>query len=372
MAELQQDLTVGAVIDGFLVTAITPLPEQRATAYQCEHQRTGARFLHLATDDEDNVFSISFPTPPADDTGVPHILEHSVLAGSRNYPVREPFFEMAKSSMATFINAMTGFDMTYYPVSSNVKADLFNLAEVYFDAVFHPLLTVQTFRREGHHFAPAKDDAAGTLVRNGIVFNEMKAAYSLPDVRLLRHALRSLCPDTCYRFDSGGDPLAIPMLTHEGLCAFHHSYYHPGNAFIFCYGDIPTREYLAFLAARLEGVDDTQTTPVIVRQPAWDSPRTLVDSYPVGAEEDTAAKTFLMLAWHIGDATDPAGTVLMTVLNAVLLGNQGAPLRKAIIDAGLEKISSLPATARSGTNKSSSSPYAAARRSGWKPLKSWC
>ena len=176
---------LGQDFGGFSVTEITPLEALRSVAYQLEHKKSGARIIHLHSEDTENLFSVSFPTPPPDNTGVSHILEHAVLAGSAKYPVKEPFFEMIKMSMATFINAMTGSDCTYYPVASNVEQDLFNLAEVYFDAVFHPLLTEQTFRREGHHFAPLDPEKpTGDLTITGIVYNEMKGAFSDPESRL--------------------------------------------------------------------------------------------------------------------------------------------------------------------------------------------
>ena len=221
-------LSIGQCVDGFEVTDVTALEELQGVAYLIVHSKSGARILHVHNGDRENLFSVSFPTPPTDDTGVPHILEHAVLAGSQKFPVREPFFEMIKMSMATFINAMTGYDRTYYPVASNVKQDLFNLAEVYFDAAFHPLLTEQTFQREGHHLAPAKeDDPTGDLTISGVVFNEMKGAFSSPESLLFRKLVRSLLPDTIYGHESGGHPDAIPDLTYEGLKAFHKTYYHP-------------------------------------------------------------------------------------------------------------------------------------------------
>ena len=164
-------------LHGFTVQAVTPVPEVRAVFYQAVHDGTGARVIHLHTEDRENLFSVTFPTPPDDDAGAPHILEHSVLSGSEKFPVRDPFFEMFKISMATFINAMTAWDNTCYPVASNVKQDLFNLAEVYLDAIFHPLLTEDTFKREGHHLAPADPQhPLGDLAITGIVYNEMKGS----------------------------------------------------------------------------------------------------------------------------------------------------------------------------------------------------
>jgi len=174
----QDDLRIGQTIDGFQIEAVTPLPDLRAVAIRATHRKSGARVLHLfSPSDSENCFAVTFPTPPPNDTGVPHILEHSVLGGSKKFPVREPFFEMVKMSMATFINAMTSQAYTVYPVASNVKKDFFNLAEVYLDAVFHPTMTEDTFRREGHHLTLENNaDLASPLKVSGIVYNEMKGA----------------------------------------------------------------------------------------------------------------------------------------------------------------------------------------------------
>ena len=337
------DLRPGEHIDGFVVKAVTPIDELRAVTIELVHQHSGARLLHLSTEDTENLFSINFPTPPSDDTGVPHILEHAVLAGSHKFPVKEPFFEMIKMSMATFINAMTSSDFTCYPVSSNVKKDLFNLAEVYFDAVFHPLLTENTFRREGHHLAPADpDDPTGDLKITGIVYNEMKGAFSDPEARLYRSMSNKLLPDTLYACESGGDPDAIPDLTYAQLKAFHETYYHPSNGYFILYGDIPTKDYLAFLADRLDNIPSNPASaalrplrPEVTYQSRWDIPRTVTDTYPVGEDEPLTEKTYLMLSWLTGDATHPEEVILSQILSLILVGNEAAPLRKAIIDSKL-------------------------------------
>ena len=329
-------LRVGQEHSGFVVRAATPLPEVRAVVYQLEHRGSGARVLHLHADDPENLFAVAFPTPPPDDTGLPHILEHAVLSGSANYPVRDPFFEMCKISMATFINAMTGADATYYPVASNVKQDLFNLANVYFDAVFHPLLTEQTFRREGHHLAPVDpENPTGELTVSGIVYNEMKGAFSDPESRLYRSAARGLFPDTIYGRESGGDPASIPDLTYEGFRRFYQTYYHPSNARFVLYGDIPTTEHLAFLGERLSEFTRTHVAVPADRQPRWKTPRTEKDSYPIGADEPPTEKTYLATSWIVGDATDAEDAVSMYVLSLILLGNEAAPLKKALVDSKL-------------------------------------
>src|ERR1700677_4131439 len=252
MSHRNQLLNAGERVDGFVVRRVAPLEKLRSTAIELSHEGTGARVLHIVNGDAENLFSVTFPTPPPDDTGVPHILEHSVLAGSRKYRVKDPFFEMVKCSMATFINAMTGSDYTVYPVASNVRQDFFNLAEVYWDAVFHPLLTEKTFEREGHHLEFAKrGDIASDLIVKGIVFNEMKGARSSPDSKVYDLIEKNLWPDTPYGKDSGGDPDVIPQPPWRGLPDFHRRFYHPSNAYIFLYGDIPTADQLEFLSGRL-------------------------------------------------------------------------------------------------------------------------
>ena len=339
----------GTELHGFRLRSATPVPEVRSVAYLLEHPDSGARLLHLHAADPENLFSVSFPTPPPDDTGVSHILEHCVLAGSRRFPVREPFFEMIKMSMATFINAMTGEDSTYYPVASNVPKDLFNLAEVYFDATFHPLLSEQTFRREGHHLAPPQgSDGAGNgaprLAISGIVYNEMKGAFSDPEARLGRLLNHSLLPDTIYSHESGGTPEAIPDLTYDFFRRYHASYYHPSNAYFFAYGDIATADYCRFLGERLggfsrrpvtwpEAAGSTRFAPT--RQGRWSEPRVLHESYPIGSGEPDAERTFLVNAWLTGDALEPVDAVLMRILSLILAGNEAAPLRKAVVQSKL-------------------------------------
>lgn len=337
------DLHLGQQLHGFEVKAITPIDELRAVTIELTHNHSGARLLHLYTDDTENLFSINFPTPPTNDTGVPHILEHAVLAGSHKFPVKEPFFEMIKMSMATFINAMTSSDHTYYPVASNVKKDLFNLAEVYFDAVFHPLLTEETFKREGHHLAPVNpENPTGDLKITGIVYNEMKGVFSDPESRLYRSVSNRLLPNTLYANESGGDPVAIPDLTYEQLKGFHETYYHPSNGYFFLYGDIPTKDYLEFLADKLDKIPKNDalasSTPLkseITRQNSWQAPQTLKDTYPVAPDESLTEKTYMMLSWLIGDATDPEDIAMCFILSLILFGNEAAPLKKAIIDSKL-------------------------------------
>ena len=332
-------------LHGFEVKAVTPIDELRGVAIELAHQQSGARLLHLHTDDTKNWFSISPTTPTFDDTGLTHILEHAVTAGSRNYPVKEVFFEIMKMSLATYAdaNAMNYFDHAFYYGSSNVKKDLFNLAEVHFDSVFHPLLTRETFKREGYHLEPV-DPAQPTegLKINGIVYNEVKSGLSHPGVYLFMTITKGLLPDTCYAHNGGGNPLVMPDLTYEQLITYYQTYYHPKNCYFFFYGNIPTNDYLVFLADKLAGIPRTETNgslpllrPEITHPPTWEAPRLVRDVYPIDPEDPLTEKTYLMLSWCVGDATDPEDVVLCRILGLMLLGNEGAPLRKAIIDSKL-------------------------------------
>ena len=338
-------LSQGQHLHGFEVKAVTPIDELRAVAIELLHPHSGARLLHFYTNDTRNWFSISPITPTLDDTGLQHILEHSVMAGSWSYPVKEVFLEIMKMSLATFdsTNAMNYIDHAFYYASSNVKKDLFNLAEVYFDSVFHPLLTEETFKREGHHLEPVDpDQPTGDLKINGIVYNEVKNNLSAPEACLHFAVTGGLLPDTCYARNGAGNSLVMPDLTYEQLKTYHQTYFHPRNCYFFFYGNIPTNDYLEFLADKLAAIPKTETNgflhplrPEISHQPKWKSPRTVTDAYPIGADEPLTEKTYLMLSWIIGGTTDPEDVILCSILNLILLGNEGAPLRKAIMDSKL-------------------------------------
>lgn len=323
-----------SIRNGFEIVSSRNLPTMDGEAVQIRHPASGARILHIRCPEAENCFCVAVPTPPPDDTGMPHILEHMTLAGSEKFPCKEPFFEMIKRSVATFINALTGNDMTYYPVCSTVKADLFNLADVYFDAVFHPLLSDRTFAREAFHLAPA-DPAAptGALRWDGIVYSEMKGVFSSPEGILERDSIRKLLPDTCHGKESGGNPESIPDLTVETLRAFHSSRYNPSNTFIILFGDIPTNDWLDFLAPRLAPFRPQPALPPIARQPRWTEPRAFSARYPLPEGEDTADKSYLMLNWLVGDTTDLAFAARLSILTYLLCGNDASPLSKAIDDS---------------------------------------
>ncbi|MBT3379879.1 MAG: hypothetical protein HN742_29990 [Lentisphaerae bacterium] len=325
----------GDELHGFLVERVTRLPALRAIAYELRHQCTGAAVLHVHANDSENLFAISFRTPPPDSTGLPHILEHSVLGGSHKYPVKDPFVEMLKSSMATFINAMTYPDRTVYPVASNVRKDFFNLADVYCDAVFHPNITPMTLKQEGHHLAFSEaGNTDSSLTVQGIVYNEMKGAYSDLDSVIDRDSTQGLFPDTPYGVDSGGMPEAIPDLTYDVFVRFHRDYYHPANAQIFLYGDIPTADQLLFLDSRLR--TDTQAPQVdtaLPRHLPWLEPRDRDERVPLGPDEAPLGQSAVTLNWLVGDAADEQTELALEVLEKILFGSAAAPLRKALVDS---------------------------------------
>ncbi|MBN2711756.1 MAG: insulinase family protein, partial [Planctomycetes bacterium] len=333
----QTNLSVGDELHGFRVEKITPLEELRVLAIEARHPKSGARFLHLYTEDEESLFSAAFRTPPPDDTGLPHILEHTVLCGSKRYPVKDPFVELLKTSLATFLNAMTYPDKTVYPCASMNEKDFFNLAGVYCDAVFHPLITEKHFKQEGHHYEFAEPGNTGSpLIIKGIVYNEMKGAYSDLDGIIDRNLTRSICPDNAYGKDSGGDPEIIPELTYEQFTNFHARYYHPSNALLFVHGNIPTEKHMKFLDDEyLSKFDAISIDTSIDEQPRWSEPVRATIPYPVGPEDTAEKKTAITVNFLTNDLTDPIKSLSMGILDYYLLGNAASPLRKALIDSKL-------------------------------------
>ncbi|MFA7464427.1 MAG: insulinase family protein, partial [Syntrophales bacterium] len=330
------DMQPGQVYRGFTALRIEPIPDIRVTAYVLRHEKTEAEILHLHCEDRENLFSVGFRTPPADSTGIAHILEHSVLAGSEKYPVKDAFNELAKGTLQTFINAFTFPDKTVYPVASQVKADFFNLARVYADLVFHPLLHRETFLQEGHHLEFAvPEDIESNLTVSGIVYNEMKGAYSSPDNIMYKSLQQNLYPDTVYAYDSGGDPLVIPELTYSRLQAFHKAYYSPSNSRFFLYGDIPTREHLDFLAEILSGFKKLEMDSRIPSQPRFDAPARAHAYYPAGSDEGLRKKTVVNIAWALAETSNFDEVLPIQVVSEALVGSAAGPLRKALVDSGL-------------------------------------
>jgi len=324
-----------AATHGFELLRERELPEIATTARHYRHVRTGAELLSLLNKDENKVFGISFATPPTDSTGVPHILEHSVLCGSRKYPVKEPFVELLKSSVNTFLNAMTFPDMTCYPVASQNVRDFYNLIDVYLDAVFFPRLTRHTFEQEGWHYE--LDDPAGPLAYKGVVFNEMKGAFSSPDAVLETLAMRSLYPDTPYGVMSGGDPKHIPDLTYEQFRAFHARHYHPSNAKVFFYGDDDPTERLRLIDERLAEFSRADADFTVPLQPRFAAPKHLSRTYAASLEDGAPEKRSAMIkvSWMLDEVTDAETALGLNLLEDVLLGSPAAPLYKALIDSGL-------------------------------------
>lgn len=309
------------------------IPEVSSNARLYRHRKTGAEVLSLVNDDENKVFGITFKTPPEDSTGVAHILEHSVLCGSRKYPVKKPFVELLKGSLHTFLNAMTFADKTAYPVASQNLQDFYNLVDVYLDAVFFPLITEDTFRQEGWHYELESSQAP--MVYKGVVFNEMKGAYSSAAAVLGKKSQLSLYPDTTYGVNSGGDPSAIPDLTYEYFKAFHTKYYHPSNARIVFYGDDDPEARLDLLDPVLSQFDRIDLDATIPVQPRWSAPKKLVETYASGPIEPGKKTSMLTVNWLLDMQGSPGEVLALNMLEYILVGNSAAPLRKALIDSGL-------------------------------------
>ncbi|MCK6508623.1 insulinase family protein [Myxococcota bacterium] len=321
---------------GFRITQVTVIEDIKVRAYEATHEKTGAQVLHLHCNDEENLFSVGFRTPPPDSTGVAHILEHSVLAGSETYPVKDAFNELGKRTLNTFLNAMTWPDRTVYPVASAVRADYFNLARVYADLVFHPLLRKETLLQEGHHLELADpDDPNSPLIISGIVYNEMKGVYASPESLAYRAIQQELLPNTPYGLDSGGDPDKIPDLTYEAFVDFHRRYYSPSNARFFLYGDVPLDQNLAFLAEVLAPFERVRVDSSLPAQPRFKEPRQVNESYPVGDDEPLEKKTFVSLCWLVGETVDVLDNLLMEIAINAIYGTSAGPLRKALVDSKL-------------------------------------
>ena len=326
----QQPLKLAQNIEGFIVERIQEIPELRSCAYVFYHEKSGARLLHLFNEDPNNLFSIAFRTPVSDNTGVPHILEHSVLGGSRKFPAKDPFQELLKGSLQTFLNALTYPDKTMYPVSSQVEVDFFNLVDVYCDAVFHPLLTKNTFYQEGWHFDV--EDVREPVNIKGIVYNEMKGVFSNFSSHVERKTISQLFPDISYFYESGGIPENITDLSYEEFKAFHALYYHPSNSFIFLYGDIPSQKTLKFLNEKY--LSEFNRMPVhseIARQPLWSEPHTSEIEAPAPPEDDGYAT--VALSWIFGPSVDPVVSLMGSVVYHYLLGTESSPLKRALIDS---------------------------------------
>jgi Zn-dependent M16 (insulinase) family peptidase len=322
-------------IGGYTIVRREPLERLDGAFVELVHERTGARHIHIECTDDNNAFAVSFPTVPKDSTGVAHILEHVVLAGSKRFPVRDPFFSMTRRSLATFMNALTGADATTYPFSTRNPKDYMNLLLVYLDATFFPLLSEDAFKQEGIRFEfenPA--DPTSGLRYKGVVFNEMKGALATPQATMQRNLGRTLFPGVTYENVSGGDPEHIPDLTYEQLRAFHATHYHPSNAYFYTYGDQPLERALAAIEENaLSGFVKAPIDTSIPNVKRFSKPVTSIESYAATQGEDNSRTGQALVAWVTVPAVDSFQLLAMRVLSEVLLGNAGSPLRKALIDS---------------------------------------
>ena len=314
------------------------LSDIKSQGFLLKHKKSGARILLMENDDENKVFYIGFRTPPSDSTGVPHIMEHSVLCGSRDFPVKDPFVELVKGSLNTFLNAMTYPDKTVYPVASCNDKDFQNLMHVYMDAVFYPNIYQhdEIFRQEGWSYKLDQPD--GELTVSGVVYNEMKGAFSSPEGVLDRVILNTLFPDTSYANESGGDPDVIPELTYEQFLDFHRKYYHPSNSYIYLYGDMNMEEKLRWLDEKyLSDFDTAEVDSEIQYQELFSEMREVVKEYSITSGESVEDKTYLSWNKAIGTSLDEKLYLAFQILDYALLSAPGAPLKKALVDAGIGK-----------------------------------
>ena len=312
------------------------IEDLNSESYILRHKKTGARVALLSNDDENKVFYIGFRTTPTNSTGVAHILEHSVLCGSEKFPVKDPFVELVKGSLNTFLNAMTYPDKTVYPVASCNDKDFRNLMTVYLDAVFYPNIHKEEkiFRQEGWHYE--MENAEDDLTLNGVVYNEMKGAFSSPDDVLEREMLNSLYPDTTYGHESGGDPEVIPQLNYEEFKDFHKQYYHPSNSYIYLYGNMDMAEQLDFIDKEyLSRFEARKVNSEVTAQPAFDKMNRVVREYPIGTDEKEEDNAYFAYNMSVADTLDKELYVAFQIVDYALCSAPGAPLKQVLLDAGL-------------------------------------
>ena len=323
-------------LQAYTVIEKREIKDLNSVSYLLKHNKTGARVALLSNDDENKVFYIGFRTPPKDSTGVAHIVEHTVLCGSDKFPVKDPFIELAKGSLNTFLNAMTYPDKTVYPVASCNAKDFQNLMDVYLDAVLHPNIyrEEKIFRQEGWHYE--MENADDELTINGVVYSEMKGAYSSPDDVLEREIMNSLYPHTAYAVESGGDPDVIPELTYEDFLAFHQRYYHPSNSYIYLYGDMDMAEKLAYIDEEyLSKYDALTVDSVLSTEPAFSEMRSVEREYSIMESESEQDNSYLAYNVSLGELPDPKFCNGFAALADVLCSMPGAPVKQALLDAGI-------------------------------------
>ena len=328
------ELKVDAKGYGFTIKRMTDIPEQNACMIEMEHDATGARLIWMKSEERNKLFSVAFKTVPENSTGVFHILEHSVLCGSAKYPVREPFVELLKSSMQTFLNAITFPDKTMYPISSRNEQDFLNLTEVYLDAVFAPaiLTNPNIFYQEGWHI---ELDEEGKPSYKGVVLNEMKGATSNVDEQIGQHLVHMLFSDSCYGFNSGGEPKDIPTLTYEKFCSEYHRYYSASNAYFYLDGDIPFDKTMKLIESYLDKQVRVENLPEIPFTDQSSEPDVEEEFYAVGPDENTETQAHLVFGRIVGRYDEKTRLTAAQILLDVLTGSNEAPLTKAILSAGL-------------------------------------
>ncbi len=329
-------MKVGDIVSGFQLKKQEYINEVKSVARLFEHKKSGARLLHLENDDDNKVFSIAFKTPSYDDTGVPHILEHSVLCGSKNFPTKDPFLELLKSSLQTYLNAATYPDKTIYPVASKNEKDFFNLMNVYLDAVFYPKIyeKPEIFMQEGwrYHLVNEKDK----LSLNGIVYSEMKGSYSFPELLLEQECIKSLYSDMSYAFSYGGDPETIPKLTYEKFLEFHRKYYHPSNSYIYLYGNGDIKKQLEFLDKKyLSSFEKKRMNVSLGLQKPFQKMKVVNSKYSISKDETSKNKTYFALNYACEQDVDKRDKLGLSILVYYLLKTKSAPLKKAILDKNI-------------------------------------
>lgn len=327
----------GQKICGYLVKNVTKLESIDSVMVELEHKKTKAKHIHIANKDKENTFGVFFRTVPSDSSGVAHILEHTVLCGSKKFNVRDPFFSMIKRSLSSFMNAFTASDWTMYPFATQNRKDYYNLMEVYLDAAFFPSIDELSFKQEGHRLAILEKGSNDIeLEYKGVVYNEMKGAMSSPAQVLGRSLLSSLYPDTTYKNNSGGEPSEIPKLTWKELKNFHARYYHPSNSYFYTYGNLPLEETLSVISQKvLDHFEMLDIDTRVPAQPRWDKPRTETQKYAYSDPEDIYKKYQACVAWLNCDIKDSFEILVLTILEQILLANAASPLRKALIDSNL-------------------------------------
>ncbi|MDJ0652085.1 MAG: insulinase family protein [Simkaniaceae bacterium] len=324
--KLEPKHKVGEAYHEFTFTKALPIEELQMILYELTHQLTGARVMHLEADDPENLFCLSLQTLPNDSTGVAHILEHTVLCGSKKFPVKDPFFSMTRRSLNTFMNAMTGADFTCYPAASQVEQDFYNLLEVYLDAVFYPELKEMSFLQEGHRLAFDPD-----LIRKGVVYNEMKGSLSNPETRLWHEIMKYLTPDLTYACNSGGDPVEIPNLTYQELKDFHATYYHPSRCIFFFYGNLSLEKHLDFINKNaLKGVEKLSPLEGIPKQKRFEKPVVKRGYYPAAEGED-----FVSFSWLTTSIKSQEEALALAVIDSVFMQTDASPLKHVLLKSRL-------------------------------------